>query len=432
MSFLNSTRSRLASLGAIALLALAAACTERIEAGAACPVLCPIENQAVRDTVIDAIALDSTLDGYPFPGDQPYLLVALQPGRDSVDVRTVIRFDSLPSKFFPTGAADSAAITRVDSSFLILHVDTLSIRTSGAVTLEAFDVDTAAAVDTSAAALSPLFRESRRIGTLTFARTSLRGDTLRVPLSNAVVAEKAGGTRRLRVGLRFTGANAARFRAYSTQGGASTLGASLSFDPATDTTYTPLVLSPTSGTPAANSELASGLRDYSYLARGVRGATGSDLIVGGVPARRTFLRFAIPSSLADSTTIVRAVLRLVQQPSRGADPADTVALVPDVVVASDAVTDLRRAIALTSSGRLFGVDSVRIVPTDSGLREVSLVGVVRSWSALPAGTQRAVVLRAALEGAQASDLRFSSSEASAALRPRLQISYIPRSNFGIP
>jgi hypothetical protein len=96
------------------------------------------------------------------------------------------------------------------------------------------------------------------------------------------------------------------------------------------------------------------------------------------------------------------------------------------------VTDLRRAIALSSSGRLFGVDSVRIVPTDSGTREVSLVGVVRSWRALPAGTQRAVVLRAALEGAQASDLRFYSTEAGAALRPRLQISYIPRSNFGLP
>jgi hypothetical protein len=155
-------------------------------------------------------------------------------------------------------------------------------------------------------------------------------------------------------------------------------------------------------------------------------------VVGGVPSRRTYLRFTLPSRIADSTTVVRAVLRLVQQPSRGADPTDTVALVPDVVVASEVVTDIRRAVALTSSGRLFGVDSVRLVPTDSGPREVSLVGVVRSWRLLPAGTQRAVVLRASLEGAQAADLRFWSMEAAPALRPRLQISYIPRSNFGLP
>ena len=386
----------------------------------------------MRDTIIDAVALDSTLGGFPFPGEQPYLLVALQPGRDSVDVRTVVRFDSLPSKFFPTGGADSLAITKVDSSFLILHVDTLTRRTIGTTTLEAYDVDTADAVDTTAAALAPLFRAGRRLGSIALDSTVLKGDTLRLPLSNAAVAAKAGGAKRLRIGLRLTGATRSRFRIFSTQGGASTRGASLSFDPSTDTTYTPLVLAPSSGTPPANAEIASGLRDFTFLAAGVRGVEGRDLIVGGVPARRTFLRFAIPQRLADSTTVVRAVLRLVQQPSRGADPTDTVALVPDVVVASDAVTDVRRAVALTSSGRLFGVDSVRIVPTDSGLRELSLVGVVRSWRSLPTGTQRAVVLRASLEGAQASDLRFYSMEAAAGLRPRLQISYIPRSNFGIP
>jgi hypothetical protein len=432
VSLLNRTRSRLAALGAVSLLALAAACTEKIEAGAACPVLCPIENEAVRDTIIEAVALDSTLGGYPFPGEQPFLLVELQPGRDSIDVRSVIRFDSLPSKFFPSGGADSLAITKVDSSFLILHVDTLTRRTIGKTTLEAYDVDTADLVDTTVAALAPLFRASRRIGAITLDSTALKGDTLRLPLANDVVAARAGGGKRLRIGLRLTGTTRSRFRIFSTQGGASTFGASLSFDPSTDTTYTPLVLSPISGTPAANPDLASGLRDFSFLAAGTRGGEGRDLIVGGVPARRTFLRFAIPASLSDSTTVVRAVLRLVQQPSRGADATDTVSLVPDVVVASDAVTDVRRSVALTSAGRLFGVDSVRIVPTDSGVREVSLVGVVRSWRALPAGTQRAVVLRASLEGAQASDLRFYSIEASAALRPRLQISYIPRSNFGIP
>jgi hypothetical protein len=432
VSFLNRTRSRLAGLGAVALLALAAACSEKIEAGAACPVLCPLENDVVRDTLIEGVAVDSTVLGFPFPGEQPFLLVALRPGPDSVDVRTVIRFDSLPARFFPSGGADSLPITRADSSFLILHVDTLTRRTIGTTTLEAYDVDTTEGVDTSAAALSALFRPARRIGTVTFDSTYLKGDTLRLPLANDVIVAKAGGSRRLRIGLRLTGATPSRFRIYSSQGGISTRGAALSFDPGPDTTYAPLVLSPVSGTPAANTELANGLRDFTFLARGTGAGQGADLVVGGVPARRTFIRFAIPSRLADSTTIVRAVLRLVQRPSPGADPADTVALVPDVVVASEAVTDLQRIVALTSSGQLFGVDSVRIVPTDSGLREVSLVGVVRSWRALPTGTQRAVVLRSALEGAQASDLRFYSMEASAALRPRLQISYIPRSNFGIP
>ena len=432
MPLLNDIRSRLVALGAVALLTIAGACTEKIEAGAACPVLCPIENETVRDTVIEGVAFDSTIAGFPFPGEQPYLLVALQPGRDSVDVRSVIRFDSLPARFFPTGAADSAAITRVDSAYLIMRVDTLSVRAAGAVTLEAYDVDTAEAVDTSAVELSALFRPSRRIGSMEFTRAALRGDTLRLRLADSVLVAKAAGTRRLRVGLRFTGTNAARLRIFSSQGGASTRSASLSFDPGPDTTFTPLVLAPISGTPTANAELAVGLRDFTFLARGTRGPEGNDLIIGGVPARRTFLRFQLPPRIADSTTVVRAVLRLVQQPSRGADPTDTVSLVSDVVVASELVTDIRRALSFTSSGRLFGVDSVRLVPTDSGAREVSLVGIVRSWRVLPVGTQRAVVFRASLEGAQAADLRFSSTEAAPALRPRLQISYIPRSNFGLP
>jgi hypothetical protein len=48
------------------------------------------------------------------------------------------------------------------------------------------------------------------------------------------------------------------------------------------------------------------------------------------------------------------------------------------------------------------------------------------------GSTRALVLRAAAEGAQAGEIRFYSNEARADLRPRLRISYIPRVQFGIP
>ena len=432
MPFLNRTRPRLATLGAVALLALAAACTESIEAGAGCPALCPIENETVRDTVIEAVALDTTLAGYPFPGEQVYLLLALRPGADSADVRTVVRFDTLPGRFFPSGGADSADITRVDSSFLRLRLDTLGLRLAGPTTIEAYDVDTTAAVDTAVAALSALFRPDRLLGSVTVAPGGITGDSLRVPLSNAAIAAKTGGSRRLRVGLRLRGTSAAQIRLFSAAGGASTAGPRLSFDPATDTTYSPIVLDPASATPTANAEVALGLQDFTFAAAGTRAAASTDLVIGGVPGRRTYLRFAIPPRLSDSTTIVRATLRLVQRPTAGAERVDSVALVPDVVVATDAVTDLRRILALTSSGRPFGLDSVRFAPTDSGARDVSLINLVRAWRALPAGTQRAVILRASLEGAQASELRFFSAEAPAGLRPRLQISYIPRTNFGLP
>jgi hypothetical protein len=50
----------------------------------------------------------------------------------------------------------------------------------------------------------------------------------------------------------------------------------------------------------------------------------------------------------------------------------------------------------------------------------------------PRGTQRALVLRADAEGLQASAVRFYSVEAPAGLRPRLRLSYVPRTNFGLP
>lgn len=424
-------RGRVALLGALAAATLAGACTERIDSGNACPALCPTENSPVRDTVLTgAVVLDTTLAGFPLAGNASYLLLATHPAPDSIDVRAIVRFDSVPARFFPAGAGDSAAITRVDSSFLRLRVDTTSTRFAQAVTIEAYDVDTLAAVDTSTAALSALFRPARLLGSVTIAPGGITGDSLRVPISNAAVAARAG--RSLRVGLRVRSAGAAQLRLATTQSGSGEFGARLSFDPATDTLYRPLVVSPVSVTPG-EAAIAQTYRDFNIVARGARAAIGTDLVVGGAPARRAFLRFVVPTRLIDSATIVRASLQLVQRPAVGLDRTDTVVVRPDVVLANASVTDLVRAAALAGSGTGFSIDSLKLSPADSGLRELSLVGVVRAWRTLPAGTQRALVLRAALEGGQAGELRFYSTEAgSAALRPRLRISYIPRTEFGIP
>jgi hypothetical protein len=45
---------------------------------------------------------------------------------------------------------------------------------------------------------------------------------------------------------------------------------------------------------------------------------------------------------------------------------------------------------------------------------------------------RAIVLRSSLEGEFPSEFYFYSSEAPASLRPRVEISYIPRVDFSLP
>jgi hypothetical protein len=156
-------------------------------------------------------------------------------------------------------------------------------------------------------------------------------------------------------------------------------------------------------------------------------------VVGGLPNRRAFLRFSVPSRLVDSSTIVRATLLLEQRPLRAADPADTVQVEADLVLADTSVVDLKRASDLAAPARAFGVDSVRFAPSDSGTRVISIVSLVRAWKSLPKSGQRAIVLRTKYEGSQAAAVRFLSSESAVKTsRPRLRISYIPRTEFALP
>jgi len=424
--------SILLRLLALALLPLAAACTENIESGAACPQLCPTENVPVRDTTLDAVVFDSTLVGLPLPGEPAYVLLASRPRPDTLEARPIFRFDSLPSSYFPVGGTDSVKIAAVDSSFLVVHIDTLSKRLSGSATITAYDVDTVAAVDSSAAALNTLFRPDRQIASYTFVADSLKTDSLRIPLSDSALAAKTSGSARLRIGLRITSGTGTRLRIVSSQGGTSSLAAHLAFDPTADTTYAPIVVNQASATPGERN-ITAGLRDFTIVAAGALPSFGPDLVVGGLPSRRTFLRFSVPTRLVDSSTIVRAVLQLTQRPVASAESADTVTIDADVVVADQSISDLLRSSELSAAGATFGVDSVRLSPADSGARTISLVNVVRAWHTLNASTQRAIVLRSRLEGSQAGGVRFYSIEAPLlAQRPRLRVSYIPRTEFALP
>lgn len=424
----------LSRLAALVLLPIAAACTENIESGAVCPDLCPTENVPVKDTVLDAVSLDSVLGGYPTPGEPTVLLLSSHPRPDTLDVRLITRFDSLPAKYFPSGGADSVAIAGVDSAYLVLHVDTTQTRFNGGpATIEAFDVDTAAAVDTSTAALTKLFRADRFLGSVVYDSTTRTADSVRVRIDKTKLLAKITGAQRLRVGFRITSATGVVLRVRSSHGGVSSSGPRLSFDPvsATDSTYSPLLVTESSSTPNEPTT-ALGLRDFTIVSAGAVAAQASDLIIGGLPGRRSFLRFNVPKSLVDSSTIVRAVLLLNQRPVPGADRTDTVQIETDIVVAESIITDLRRASDLSAPGSSFGVDSLRLSPADSGQRSIGIVNLVRVWRGLPSTTQRALVLRSLLEGSQAGAIRFSSSEAAAALRPKLRISYIPRTEFALP
>jgi len=398
----------------------AAACTENLGGDGACPILCPTQGGDIQNVTLDAIVFDTTVLTLSGLGTEPGLLLASR--GDTLDTRVVIRFDSLPTKF--NASVDTGrTILSVDSAHLRLRLDTLSLKVNGPLTIEAFDVDTVAN-DTSTAAIAALFRPDRFISSQSFARADLR-DSIRYSISNEVVLAKIRAGARLRIGLRAVGS--AQVRILAVESGA---GPQLSFRPTRDTTFRALIVSPLSRTPVGESLVAMNLSDYTVLLRSPSTAETNTLNVGGLPARRTYIRFNIPSSIIDSSNVVRATLLLNQIANTSLDPGDTIFLVPQIVVAGAVVTDPVRASQVISEGAL---DTLKVRAGDSGEKQIELVRAIPFWrSQRPEVTPRAIVIRTLAEGNSPLEARFSPLEAQPGLRPRLRISFTPRAPLGLP
>ena len=422
---------RLAILLAMFVVAGAGACRESLDSGAACPALCPAQSVAIRDTLINPVLVfDSTYVGYPERGREQAMLLAAR--GDTLETRGVIRFDTLTAFYVPTG--DTArTITRVDSSRVRLVLDRAKARLPAQVTFDVYDVDDSTAADTSAAAVLALFTADRRIGGTSFLRDSLK-DTVAVPLSDSAVLEKIVNKRRLRLGLRASGNGPLSVRVGTVESGSA---AEVSYRPNADTSAKPLLVGPISSTPAGADfpEIRSDLTDYTLVAKYAVQQDANTMSVGGIPGRRAYLRFVLPAYIVDSTTVVRATLRLTQRPLAFGDALDTITIHAHVALAGPHVTDLRRATNVISAPGLLVNDSLLVTPADSGVRSIEMFGLLRAWAGqrvLVNPPPQAIVLRASPESVLPAEARFYSTTAGATLRPVMRISYIPRATFGVP
>jgi hypothetical protein len=409
-------------LATAALFVSISSCTEKLDSSGTCPVLCPPIGGDVQNLTLDAVVLDTTVPALAGLGAEPSLLLAAR--GDTLETRVVIRFDSLPTTFTPAG--DTARpISSVDSAYLQLRVDTLSIKGANPVTIEAYDVDTTAN-DTSTAAIVTLFRPDRFISSQTFVRADLK-DTLKYYISNSAVLDKIRNNARFRIGLRATGPGSSQLRINSAEAG---LTPALVFRATPDTATKPLTVSPRSKTPVEDAIVASHLTDYTVIVKAPPPAPPGVLAVGGWPPRRVYIRFDIPASIIDSATVVRATLLLNQIPNDALDPTDTVQLLPQVVLAGRVVTDPTKAAQIVGA---ISIDTLKLKPGDAGSANVELAGAFSLWrSQKPDTLPRAVTLRSVSEGNSPLELRFFSSEDIAALRPRLRISYTSRVPLGLP
>jgi hypothetical protein len=437
---MHESRRRAATLAIAAAGVLAIyGCSERLEGGAGCPILCPGQNVQLHDTLDAAVALDTTLASYPAIGEEPQLLLVSR--GDTLETRVIIRFDTLPTTYQPPNSPTSVPIEMVDSAKLEVR---LQFPTPGpaeqTVTIEAYDVDTTLAdgdaADTAAATMLPLFRPDRLIGSLTFQPADLTGEgsdnTARILIDNAYLFAKIQAKARLRVGLLIRAAESAEL---VLQGVKELRPQLLRFTVAVTGTDTSRVTTgPHSATPAERF-IAQELSDFVIVAQKRPADTPPEVLtIGGVPGRRGYLRFNLPRGIVDSTSVVRATLVLTQYPNRlAARGPDSVSLYPQPVVASELVTDLQKAANLIVGGAAFRLDSLRLAPDDSGDVEIEVVGLLNVWrQTQPERASRALVLRLPAEGVGPDELYFYSTEAAVAVRPRLRIVYVPRLGFGLP
>ena len=417
----RSGRLRVAAL--LIFAGMAGACTENLDTSAGCPLLCPDQGGQIETITLDPVVLDTTVSALTGQGTESSLLLATR--GDTIDSRAVIRFDTIPSRFRRL-ASDTATtpITTVDSAIIRFRVDTAGGKIPGPVTIDAFDVDTDAA-DSLIAPVAALFRDDRLIASRTYLQSELK-DTVSFPIPAQAILARRGA--RLRVGLRARSTSSVQLRIVSQEGAADPT--RLSFRVSADTAVRPIVLSPYSSTPAGQSAVAASLADYTLLVKGTPPTSVETLNIGGLPARRVYLRFSIPAFIVDSVDVIRASLLLTQRPNRGVDAADTLFIIPHVSLAGKAVTDVAKASQITA---VAVADTLRIAPRDSGVKVLEVASVVSLWRLQDeTATPRALVLLSTREGQTPLEGIFFSTEAAPGLRPRLRVSYSKRNSRGLP
>ncbi|HYN83543.1 MAG TPA: hypothetical protein VES88_18850 [Gemmatimonadaceae bacterium] len=406
--------------GMLSMIGIAAACTETLDTSAGCPDLCSNQQGIIETITIDPVVLDTSVSAATGLGTELSMLLASR--GDSVDSRAVIRFDSIPERYIKS-PTDTPQISVVDSARLRLRVDTVGAKLPGPILVQAYDVNTDAP-DSLTSAVAALFTPDRLIASKTFAPADFK-DSINIEIPGPAIVARRG--QRLRIGLRASGQGSIQFRIFSVEAGG---GAQLYFRADKDTTVRPIIMGPSSKTPTNQATIAFSLSDYTLLVKGPPPGPPEALNVGGLPARRVYMRFDVPSFIGDTAQIVRATLLLTQRPDRSGEVGDTVRVLANVSLAAKSVTDIARAAQITAGTTL---DTLKISPADSGLKTLEVAQVIALWrSQNPDQTPRALVLVSTTEGQAPIQARFFSIEAAPELRPRLRISYSTRKSRGLP
>ena len=411
-------------LGVLAATIAVASCSEKIDAGGGCPLLCPQTAAPLLDTTIDAIALDTSIAGFPQFGYDTLLFLARR--GDTLDTRVVVRYDSLINQF-----PDSAGFV-ADSAFLVgvkVARDSL-VKLHDSTTVEVYDV-TDAVNDTAAADLLAQFTPANLIGHRRYGGGDLV-DSLVIGLDTGRVRKRVSTVRKLRLSLRLVTPGSEQLRLVGKDGGGD--GIQLGIRTSHDTTSPTVFLSPVSDTPTIAPFLQQTLADFTFVALSRPLPNQHILRIGGFPGRRVLMRFNIPIHIVDSSAVLRATLFMTQSPMRsGVDAGDTVSVHAVPVIGSGLITELRSLLEFAGLPANYPASALVVTPHDSTVKQFDVGSLVRAWRLQDTvKNPRMIALELNTEGQSLGAVDFFSIEAPVGLRPRLQLTYVTQISTGRP
>lgn len=414
-----------------AVVAGLAGCSELTDGGAVCPAICPAHPLTTLEVTIDAdsqAAPTVTVAGFPTRGTEPTLLVASR--GDTLQTRAVIRFDSLPNTY-QRSAADPTLdpIESIDSVGLRLTFDTLQA-IGFPLTINVYDVDTIADDDNDAAVLAR-FRPDLLVGTVTLdpVLDTTANDSVTIPIDSAYVVGKIKSRGRVRLGIEVVKPSGSAQLAIWSLAASGAQMPLLFYDPAatTATVRTPFI--PVSLTPVTNALVAYDLSDYLVVETSLPSPPAQTFALGGIPGRRAVLRFNLPANIVDSASVVRAQLLLTQLPAPSIQVNDSIRVGGFATAARTTVTDPAKLALLAQS---FPLATFLTTPGTSGERVLDLGILIRSFAGRDVNEIPRVVVLSAEPEHSGRQVWFYGADAPPGVRPRLRLTYIPRSEVGLP
>lgn len=390
-----------------AIVLMVGACEESLTSPGACPDYCPAARLQVRDTVLaGALAQEEWFRGY-VTADRS---AAMQIASDGLQEqgRAVIRFFSfgdsvqVGSEFRPITALDSFRLRftllrrRQDVSGLEVRLHRLPV-----------------AVDTNwaFADLDPYFQDSTLLATIVVPDSVLTDSAATIDSLVTVLAGDAFPTlsqdsQTVAVGLAIRADQAAFADLGSRQG---TFGQSA---------LTRYAQADSSGTPVSRVENRTVDFD-TFARRPVAVPAPDEVVAGGLPSARAFLRLAIPDSILRNSNIVRATLLLMpSSPVLGA-PGDTLSLRAFGLEADYGPKS--KYIPAPQDTIIRGAASLAVGSTDT--IRIDVTHIIRPWQA-DTTRPRTILLRLIPEGATLGEVRLATSR-SAGAKPALRLTYVP-------